>query len=468
MKAQFICANLGGTAKFNLSPQRIRSDCLAWEVFCFFILYLGGNQMLDIKFIRQNIDEVKEKLSTRGVKEEVLNEFVTLDQERRDHLVKVETLKKTRNDVSQEIATLKRNKENADDKIQEMKQVGETIKELDEAIRVIDEKLQNISYTLPNLPNADVPVGADEEDNIEMRRWETPRTFDFEAKPHWEIAEGLDILDFERGAKVSGSRFLFYKGLGARLERAIYNLMLDTHVYEHGYTEMIPPYIVNADSMFGTGQFPKFKEDVFQLENSNYTLIPTAEVPLTNYYRDEILTDEQLPVYFTALSPSFRSEAGSAGRDTRGLIRLHQFNKVEMVKISKPETSYEELEKMTGNAEAILQKLNLPYRVITLCTGDMGFSAAKTYDIEVWIPAQDTYREISSCSNCEDFQARRAKIRYRDEEGKTNFVHTLNGSGLAVGRTVAAILENYQNEDGSVTIPEVLVPYMGGLTTITK
>lgn len=424
--------------------------------------------MLDVKFMRQNIDIVKEKLLTRGVKEEVLTDFMTLDKERREHLVLAETLKKTKNDVSQEIATLKRNKENADDKIVEMKKIGEEIKVLDDAIRLIDEKLQNISYTLPNLPHADVPVGADEDDNIEVRRWETPRQFDFEAKPHWEIAEGLDILDFERGAKVSGSRFLFYKGIGARLERAIYNLMLDTHVYEHGYTEMIPPYIVNADSMFGTGQFPKFKEDVFQLEDSNYTLIPTAEVPLTNYYRDEILANDQLPVYFTALSPSFRSEAGSAGRDTRGLIRLHQFNKVEMVKLSKPETSYEELEKMTQNAEAILQKLNLPYRTITLCTGDMGFSAAKTYDIEVWIPAQDTYREISSCSNCENFQARRAKIRYRNDEGKTEFVHTLNGSGLAVGRTVAAILENYQNEDGSVTVPEALVPYMGGLTKITK
>lgn len=424
--------------------------------------------MLDVKFMRQNFDIVKEKLLTRGVNVEILNDFMALDKDRREHLVQVETLKKTKNDVSQEISTLKRNKENADDKIAEMKELGEKIKGLDDTIRGIDEKLQTISHTLPNLPHEDVPVGEDEDDNVEVRRWETPKAFDFEAKPHWEVAENLGILDFERGAKVSGSRFVFYKGLGARLERAIYNLMLDTHIYEHGYTEMITPYIVNEDSMFGTGQFPKFKEDVFQLENSNYTLIPTAEVPLTNYYRDEILSPEQLPVYFTALSPSFRSEAGSAGRDTRGLIRLHQFNKVEMVKLSKPETSYEELEKMTNNAEAILQKLNLPYRVITLCTGDMGFSAAKTYDIEVWIPAQDTYREISSCSNCENFQARRAKIRYRNEEGKTDFVHTLNGSGLAVGRTVAAILENYQNEDGSVTIPEVLVPYMGGLTKITK
>lgn len=424
--------------------------------------------MLDLKFIRQNTKLVKEKLMTRGVDSAKIDEFIRLDQERRDNLVKVETLKKHRNDVSQDIAKLKREKQNADDKIQEMKQVGEDIKVLDERINVIDEQLEYIAHTLPNLPADGVPVGADEDENIELRKWETPKQFNFEPKPHWEVAENLDILDFERGAKVSGSRFLFYKGAGARLERAVYNLMLDTHIYEHGYTEMIPPYIVNDKSMFGTGQFPKFKEDVFQLENSNYTLIPTAEVPLTNYYRDEILDNDTLPVYFTALSPAFRSEAGSAGRDTRGLIRLHQFNKVEMVKFSKPETSYEELEKMTNNAEAILQKLNLPYRVIVLCTGDMGFSAAKTYDIEVWIPAQETYREISSCSNCEDFQARRAKIRYRDEEEKVQYVHTLNGSGLAVGRTVAAILENYQNEDGSVTIPEALVPYMGGMTKITK
>ena len=278
----------------------------------------------------------------------------------------------------------------------------------------------------------------------------------------------MGILDFERGAKVSGSRFVYYKGLGARLERALYNFMLDQHVYEHGYTEMITPYIVNSQAMFGTGQFPKFKEDVFQLADTDLTLIPTAEVPLTNYYQGEILEQEQLPAYFTALSPSFRSEAGSAGRDTRGLIRLHQFNKVEMVKFSDADHSYEELEKMTANAEDILQKLNLPYRVLSLCTGDMGFSAAKTYDLEVWIPAQEMYREISSCSNCEDFQARRAMIRYRDQEGKIHYMHTLNGSGLAVGRTVAAVLENYQNEDGSVTVPEVLVPYMGGLTKIEK
>ncbi|CAI3352544.1 serine--tRNA ligase [Enterococcus cecorum] len=421
--------------------------------------------MLDIKMIRQNVAMVKEKLATRNVDEAKINEFVALDEKRRAELVKVEELKKLRNDVSGEIAQLKRNKENADDKIAQMKKVGEEIKALDEQIAKIDEELTAIATTLPNLPHESTPIGKDEDDNVEVRRHGTVREFDFEAKPHWEIAENLGILDFERGAKVSGSRFVFYKGLGARLERAIYNFMLDEHGKE-GYTEVIPPYIVNSHSMFGTGQFPKFKEDVFQLANTDLTLIPTAEVPLTNYYNGEILEEADLPVYFTALSPSFRSEAGSAGRDTRGLIRLHQFNKVEMVKLTKPEESYNELEKMTQNAENILQKLNLPYRVVALSTGDMGFSAAKTYDLEVWIPAQETYREISSCSNCEDFQARRAMIRYRDENGKVQYVHTLNGSGLAVGRTVAAILENYQNEDGSVTIPEVLVPYMGGVTVI--
>ncbi|MEQ2877428.1 serine--tRNA ligase [Enterococcus asini] len=424
--------------------------------------------MLDVKMMRQNMPEVKAKLATRGVKGEVLDEFMALDEERRGLLVKSEDLKKYRNEVSAHIATLKREKADAADKIAEMKTVGEQIKGYDNEIAEIDEKLFHISATLPNIPAADVPVGKDEDDNVEVRRWETPRTFDFEPKAHWDIAEDLDIIDFERGAKVSGSRFVYYKGLGARLERALYNFMLDLHVYEQGYTEMITPYIVNSKAMFGTGQFPKFKEDVFQLENTDLTLIPTAEVPLTNYYNGEILDQEQLPVYFTALSPSFRSEAGSAGRDTRGLIRLHQFNKVEMVKFTKPEDSYAELEKMTNNAEEILQKLGLPYRVMALSTGDMGFSAAKTYDLEVWIPAQETYREISSCSNCEDFQARRAMIRYRDDNNKPQFLHTLNGSGLAVGRTVAAVLENYQNADGSVTIPDILVPYMGGIKEITK
>ncbi len=424
--------------------------------------------MLDIKMIRQNMTMVKEKLATRGVPADVLEEFVKLDEERRTLLVKSEELKKQRNDVSAEIAQLKRNKENAEEKIAAMKTVGADIKEYDAKIAAIDEELKMIATTLPNLPNDSVPIGKDEDDNVEVRRFGTPRDFAFEPKAHWEVAENLEILDFERGAKVSGSRFVYYRGLGARLERALYNFMLDLHVYEHGYTEMIPPYIVNSNAMFGTGQFPKFKEDVFQLADTDLTLIPTAEVPLTNYYNGEILDGADLPSYFTALSPSFRSEAGSAGRDTRGLIRLHQFNKVEMVKFSDAEHSYEELEKMTNNAEEILQKLGLPYRVVALSTGDMGFSAAKTYDLEVWIPAQNTYREISSCSNCEDFQARRAMIRYRDADGKLHYAHTLNGSGLAVGRTVAAILENYQNADGTVTIPEVLVPYMGGLQKIAK
>lgn len=426
--------------------------------------------MLDVKLLRDEFDVTAEKLAGRGVKTEELATFKELDAQRREKLVETENMKQYRNGVSQEIAQLKRNKENADDKIAEMKEVGDKIKALDEELNAIEEKTTFIATRLPNLPHASVPVGADEEDNVEVRRWGTPRAFDFEPKAHYDIAEALDILDFERGAKVTGSRFVFYKGLGARLERACYNYMLDLHTEEHGYTEMIPPYMANEASMFGTGQFPKFKEDVFQLtDERNFTLIPTAEVPLTNYYRDEIMNEADLPVYFTAMSPSFRSEAGSAGRDTRGLIRMHQFHKVEMVKFSKPETSYEELDKMTDDAEAVLRGLNLPHRTITLCTGDMGFSAAKTYDIEVWIPAQNTYREISSCSNTEAFQARRAKIRYRNEEtGKLEFVHTLNGSGLAVGRTVTAILENYQNEDGSVTIPDVLVPYMGGVTKITK
>lgn len=422
--------------------------------------------MLDIKMIRQNFETVQEKLKSRGVKEEILVEFMRLDENRRQLLVNSEELKKYRNDVSAEIAQLKRAKEDATDKINEMKEVGGNIKALDIEIETIDVALKEIATTLPNLPHESVPVGAGEEENVEIRRWSQARTFDFEPKPHWEVAENLGILDFERGAKVAGSRFVYYKGLGARLERALYNFMLDMHVYDHGYTEMMTPYIVNSNAMFGTGQFPKFKEDVFQIADTDFTLIPTAEVPLTNYYNNEILEKENLPIYFTALSPSFRSEAGSAGRDTRGLIRLHQFNKVEMVKFSDADNSYKELEKMTANAEEILQKLELPYRVMALCTGDMGFSASKTYDLEVWIPAQKTYREISSCSNCEDFQARRAMIRYRDDNDKVQYAHTLNGSGLAVGRTVAAILENYQNEDGSVTIPEVLIPYMGNFKLI--
>ncbi|CYV09423.1 serine--tRNA ligase [Streptococcus suis] len=422
--------------------------------------------MLDIKRIRTDFDGVAAKLATRGVAAETLADIKELDAKRREILVTVEELKAERNTVSAEIAQAKRNKENADDKIAAMQKLSADVKNLDAQLLEIDEKLNAILTVLPNTPHDSVPVGADEEENVEVRRWGTPREFTFEPKAHWDLGEDLDILDWERGAKVTGARFLFYKNLGARLERALYNFMLDEHIAE-GYQEIITPYMVNHDSMFGTGQYPKFKEDTFELADTNFVLIPTAEVPLTNYYRNEILEEKDLPIYFTAMSPSFRSEAGSAGRDTRGLIRLHQFHKVEMVKFATPEQSYDELEKMTANAENILQKLGLPYRVLALCTGDMGFSAAKTYDLEVWIPAQNAYREISSCSNTEDFQARRAQIRYRDAaDGKVKLLHTLNGSGLAVGRTVAAILENYQNEDGSVTIPKVLRPYMGGVDVI--
>ncbi|MGT2866133.1 serine--tRNA ligase [Streptococcus fryi] len=421
--------------------------------------------MLDLKRIRTDFETVTNKLATRGVDTALLVELKELDEKRRDLLVKTETLKADRNTASAAIATAKRNKEDASEQIAAMQALGADIKAIDAELASIDEKVTAIITTLPNTPHDSVPVGADEEENVEVRRWGTPRQFTFEPKAHWDLGEDLDILDWERGAKVTGARFLFYKKLGAKLERALYNFMLDEHGKE-GYEEIITPYMVNHDSMFGTGQYPKFKEDTFELDETNFVLIPTAEVPLTNFYRNEILDVKDLPIYFTAMSPSFRSEAGSAGRDTRGLIRLHQFHKVEMVKFATPEQSYDELEKMTANAENILQKLNLPYRVLALCTGDMGFSAAKTYDLEVWIPAQNAYREISSCSNTEDFQARRAQIRYRDEDGKVKLLHTLNGSGLAVGRTVAAILENYQNEDGSVTIPEVLRPYMGGVDVI--
>lgn len=423
--------------------------------------------MLDIKMIRQNTDEIKERLATRGVKAEKIDALLEKDKRRRELLVETEGLKQKRNEVSAEIANAKRNKQDATDAIKEMREVGAKIKSLDEELEEVEATVKDMASRLPNLPNPTIPVGPDESANVELRKVGTPREFDFEPKAHWDIGEDLGILDFDRGAKVSGARFVYYKGLGARLERVVYNFMLDEHAKE-GYTEMLPPYIVNAQTMYGTGQFPKFKEDVYQVNGEDMTLIPTAEVPLTNYYRDEVIPMEKLPVYFTALTPCFRSEAGSAGRDTRGLIRMHQFNKVEMVKFSKPENSYDELEKMTQNAGNIMEKLGLPYHVITLSTGDMGFSAAMTHDLEVWMPAQNKYREISSCSNCEDFQARRAHIQYRDENGKLNFVHTLNGSGLAVGRTVAAILENYQNEDGSVTVPEALRPYLDGLEKITK
>ncbi|MCM1572015.1 serine--tRNA ligase [Latilactobacillus sakei subsp. carnosus] len=425
--------------------------------------------MLDIRVIRENVQWAKDKLATRGIDAAEIDEVVALDEKRRALIVQTEELKKNRNAASEAIAVAKRNKEDATEQIAAMKNVGAEIKELDAQLAEVKEKVDYILVRLPNFPDDSAPVGLDESFSREERKWSTPREFDFEPLAHWDIGEKLGILDFERAAKVSGSRFVYYKGAGARLERAVYNFMLDQHAKE-GYEEMITPYLVNGESMFGTGQFPKFTEDVYTMTNEGepMTLIPTAEVPLTNFYRDEILDGAQLPIYFTALSPAFRSEAGSAGRDTRGLIRMHQFNKVEMVKFTKPEESFNELEKMTNDAENILKALNLPYHVITLATGDASFTSAKTYDIEVWLPAQNTYREISSCSDCTDFQARRAQIRYRDEDGHVNLVHTLNGSGLAVGRTVAAILENYQNEDGSVTIPEALVPYMGGMTKIER
>ncbi|MCM1598410.1 serine--tRNA ligase [Latilactobacillus sakei] len=425
--------------------------------------------MLDIRVIRENVQWAKDKLATRGIDAAEIDEVVALDEKRRALIVQTEELKKNRNAASEAIAVAKRNKEDATEQIAAMKNVGAEIKALDTQLAEVKEKVDYILVRLPNFPDDSAPVGLDESFSREERKWATPREFSFEPLAHWDIGEKLGILDFERAAKVSGSRFVYYKGAGARLERAVYNFMLDQHAKE-GYEEMITPYLVNGESMFGTGQFPKFTEDVYTMTNEGepMTLIPTAEVPLTNFYRDEILDGAQLPIYFTALSPAFRSEAGSAGRDTRGLIRMHQFNKVEMVKFTKPEESFNELEKMTNDAENILKALDLPYHVITLATGDASFTSAKTYDIEVWLPAQNTYREISSCSDCTDFQARRAQIRYRDEDGHVNLVHTLNGSGLAVGRTVAAILENYQNEDGTVTIPEALVPYMGGMTKIER
>ena len=425
--------------------------------------------MLDVKHLRANLEEVKAKLQHRGEDLNDLDKFEDLDKRRRELIVETEQLKSRRNEVSQEIAIMKREKKDADALIKEMREVGDKIKGFDTELRTIEEELENIMLTIPNIPHESVPVGDSEDENVETRKWGEVRDFGFEPKPHWDIAADLGIIDFERAGKVTGSRFVFYKGLGARLERALASFMLDLHVEEHGYIEMLPPYMVNRTSMTGTGQLPKFEEDAFLIESEDYFLIPTAEVPVTNYHRDEILNGEELPINYAAYSACFRSEAGSAGRDTRGLIRQHQFNKVELVKFVKPEDSYEELEKLTGHAEKVLQLLGLPYRVLKMCTADLGFTAAKKYDLEVWIPSYETYREISSCSNFEAFQARRANIRFRREPGaKPEHVHTLNGSGLAIGRTIAAILENYQQEDGSVLIPEALQPYMGGKTVITK
>jgi seryl-tRNA synthetase len=423
--------------------------------------------MLDMKFVRSNPEIIRASLTKRNSSIELINTFLTVDTERREKLVRAEQMKNRRNIVSEEIGRLKKAGQNAQELVLEMRETSQKIKEIDEEVRGIEEKLASILLTIPNIPHESVPVGTDESANREERKWGTPKKFTFKPQPHWDIGTQLDILDFERAAKVTGTRFTFYKGIGARLERALINFMLDIHTGEHGYIELLPPFMVNRDSMLGTGQLPKFEEDMFHVNKVDYFLIPTAEVPVTNIYRSEILEEEQLPIYYVAYTPCFRAEAGAHGRDTRGLIRQHQFNKVELVKFCHPAVSYEELEKLTANAEKILQLLELPYRVMCLSTGDIGFSSAKTYDLEVWLPSFGTYREISSCSNFEDFQARRANIRFRPAGGgKPEFVHTLNGSGLAIGRTTAAILENYQEEDGSVRIPKVLQPYLGGIEKI--
>ncbi len=427
--------------------------------------------MLDLRFVRENEELVKAGMARRGITLD-LSEFLSLDGKRRAAQQEIETLRRKRNEVSEEIGRLKKTGQAAEDKVAEMRSVGDTIAAIESGIREAEEAQRSILLTIPNLPHASVPDGRDENDNKEIRRWSLqggePPQFSFQPKPHWDLAEYLNIIDFDRAAKITGARFALYIGMGARLERALINFMLDLHTVEHGYTEVLPPFMVNKASMTATGQLPKFEEELFRVENGTYYLIPTAEVPVTNIYRDEVLPEEQLPALYTAYTPCFRREAGSYGKDTRGLIRQHQFNKVELVKFSRPETSYEELEKLTANAEEVLKRLGLAYRVIVLCAGDMGFSAAKTYDIEVWLPGQNKYREISSCSNFEDFQARRGNIRYKPKGGKkTELVHTLNGSGLAVGRTVVAILENGQQADGSIVIPEALRPYMGGAERIT-
>lgn len=417
--------------------------------------------MLDIKILRNEPEKIKEALKKR-FNDLDITPAIELDAKRRNILAEVEAKKATQNEITKKIPAMKKAGESTDAIFAEMKELSNEIKALDDEVRTIDDELRTFMLKIPNIPNSEVPVGKDDTENVEIRRNGTPREFDFEYKAHWDIGTNLDILDFERGAKISGARFTVYKGLGSRLERSVIQFFLNTHTEESGYTEIFPPYMVNRASMTGTGQLPKFEEDAFKVANNGYFLIPTAEVPVTNLHRDEILDGTKLPIKYCAYSACFRAEAGSAGRDTRGLIRQHQFNKVELVKFANPETSYDELEKLTNDAEILLQKLELPYRVVCLSTGDLGFSSAKTYDIEVWMPSYGRYVEISSCSNFEDYQARRANIKFKlNPKDKAQFVHTLNGSGLAVGRTVAAILENYQNSDGSVTVPEVLRPYMG-------
>jgi seryl-tRNA synthetase len=423
--------------------------------------------MLDLSFVRDNLEQVKQKMHERGLAD-VLGNFEAMDRERRKLLSEVESRRARRNIVSDEIASLKKRKQDATHLIAEMKPLSEEIQRLDEQAKACDERLREVLRIVPNVPHLSVPVGRGAEDNQEVRRWGEPRRFDFEPKAHWDLGPALGILDFERATKIAGARFAVYARMGARLERALANFMLDLHTREHGYTEILPPFIVNSASLFGTGQLPKFREDLFKLEGTDYWLIPTAEVPVTNLYRDEVLEAEKLPVKHCAWTACFRSEAGSYGKDTRGIIRQHQFQKVELVKFTLPETSYDELESLTRDAEAILQRLELPYRVVTLCTADLGFSSAKTYDLEVWLPAAREYKEISSCSNFEAFQARRANLRFRrSKAGRTEFVHTLNGSGLAVGRTWLALIENYQQADGSVLVPTALRLYLDGLERIT-
>lgn len=422
--------------------------------------------MLDIKFVRENIEAVKEMLKKRN-NSLSLDGFEEMEKKRREILSEVETLKAERNAVSKKIGAMKKAGENTDGIVAEMQTVGDKISRLDNELRDVEKELRDLMLSIPNMPKEDVPYGVDDTDNPEVRKFMEPTRFDFEPKAHWDLGEALDIIDAERAAKVTGARFTFYKGMGARLERALINFMMDLHATKHGYTEMLAPCIVNQDSMIGTGQLPKFAEDMFKLEGLDYYMVPTAEVPTTNYHREEIIDGALLPEYYCAYTACYRAEAGSAGRDTRGLIRQHQFNKVELIKFTKPEDSWNELEKMVDDAEDVLRILELPYHVVLLCTGDMGFTSAKTYDIEVWMPAQNCYREISSCSNCLDFQARRANIKFRREpNSKPEFAHTLNGSGLAVGRTFAAILENYQQKDGSIVVPKALVPYMGGIEVI--
>ncbi len=424
--------------------------------------------MLDTHYIREQQQLIEEKYAQRGTRVDI-NRFLELDAKRRELLRQIEQLRHEKNTVSQQVAQLKRNKQNAEAEIARMKQVSQTTKQLEEQLRRCRHEVSQQLLIFPNVPHDSVPVGKDAEDNVEVHCWGKAPDFSFTPKSHDDLGKDLGILDFDRAAKIAGARFCIYKGIGAKLERALAGFMLDLHIKEHGYTELLTPYLVNADSLLGTGQLPKFEQELFKIEADGYYLIPTAEVPVTNIYRDEVLAEAQLPLCYVAYTPCFRREAGSYGQDTRGIIRQHQFNKVELVKFTTPETSYQELERLLANAEEVLKRLELPYRVVNLCTGDLGFAAAKTYDIEVWVPSQERYREISSCSNFEDFQARRAKIRYRPQNGgKTAYVHTLNGSGLAVGRTVVALLENYQQKDGSILIPKTLQPYMDNLQQITK